>query len=293
MENIEQPQQLQQSQQPQYVEQQVSQTKNPYKLIVVFLSIIIVILLISLIFLFSKVMTVDKNTGSQQQVLDTTQNNSDETSDLITATPSVPIAQNKSFTLADYGGVSNISFTYPGNWTLKQANQEQRSGWGAQLMSPSKKLTIWMGNVSGDLSIAGMGCEKSLGGYDTAKITYYNTADISGISGYKLFTVVSDNGQSRIYDSFVGSGSIDNYAIERNKDMKCAINGGGVKGEQAAGYDNGTTLNLNIKIIVDGLGGQSAESEQISSQTTNYIKSIIESDEYQQAKKIIMSAKMN
>ena len=286
MENIEQPQQ------PQYIEQQVLQTKNPYKLIVIFLSIIIVILLASLVFLFRKVITVDKNTGSQQQVSNTTQVNSDKTNDLnVTTVPSVATLQDKSFTLADYGGVSNISFTYPSDWALKQANQEQRSGWGAQLISPNGKLTIWMGNVSGDLSIVGMGCEKSLSNNEGAKIAYYDASSVPGINGYKLFTVISDNKQNRIYDSFVGNNLIDSYAIERNKDLRCSINGGGIKGKQVD--TNGTTSNLYIKIIIDELNGQSAESEQITTQTTNYIKSIIESDEYQQAKKIIMSAKMN
>lgn len=288
MENIEQPQQ------PQYIEQQVPRTKNPYKLIVIFLSIIIVILLVSLVFLFLNVMTLNKNIGSQQQVSNTTQINSDKTNDLsVTTVPSsVTTVQDKSFILADYGGVSSISFTYPENWTLKQANQQQRSGWGAQLISPSNKLTVWMGNASDYLGVAGLGCEKSLGGYDTAKITYYNTANIEGISGYKLYTVISDDGKNRIYDSFVGSKSIDDYAIERNKDMRCAINGGGIKGK-LIDTTSGVTSNLYIKIIIDGLNGQSAESEQVTTQTANYIKTTIESDEYQQAKKIIMSARMN
>ena len=303
MENIEQIQQTNQMQE-QSVEKSMSQTKNPYKLIVVLLSIIIVILLVGFVFLFSKVMTANKNTDLQQQKSITVQNDYNKTSDLtvtkdntsvvnVPSITTIPVAtvQDKSFTLSAYGGVSNISFTYPENWTLKQASQEQRSGWGAQLMSPSKKLTIWMGNVSGDLSIAGMGCEKSLSENEGAKIVYYNASNISGINGYKLFTVISDSGQNRIYDSFVGNNSIDNYAIERNKDLRCSINGGGIKGKQVDA--NGATSNLYIKIMINELNGQSAESEQITTQTTNYIKSIIESDEYQQAKKIIMSARMN
>ena len=292
MENIEQPQQIQQSQ---YIEQPILQTKNPYKLVVIILSVIILILSVSLVFLFSKVMKIDKGIGLQKQELDTitVQNNSDETSDLdITNTPSVTNVQNKLFTLAEYGGVSNISFTYPQNWTLKQATTDQRQGLGAQLVSPTKQLTIWMGNASDYLGIAGSGCEKSLGGYDSAKISYYNAVNIPGINGYKLFTAISDDGQHRIYDSFVGEKSIDEYALERNKDMRCALNGAGIKGK-IVDSSNGTTSNLYIKIIIDGLGGQSAESEQTSLKTTDYIKSIIESTEYQQAKAIILSAKMN
>ncbi len=290
MENIEQPQQVPQ---PQYIEQPVQQTKNPYKLVVIILSVLILILLVILVFLFSKVMKIDKGISLQQQDVNTVQNNSNETSDLdITNTPSVTAVQNKLFTLAEYEGVSKISFTYPQSWTLKQATTDQRKGWDAQLVSPTKQLTIWMGNASGYLGIAGNGCEKNLDGYDSAKINYYDVANIPGVNGYKLFTAISDDGKYRIYDSFVGGKSIDEYVLERNKDMRCALNGGGIKGK-LVDSSNGTTSNLYIKIIIDELDGQSAESEQTSSKTTDYIKSIIESTEYQQAKAIILSAKMD